>query len=259
VKPPEPESPATLTARVINAARAVAGSEARIGIAGRNLLTGQRLGVAPDQSFPAASVGKLPLLIEIYRQTFAGSLTLTEPQRADLRAMIVSSDNDAANRLMEQFTTRAVNANLQALGLVGTRLVNPFGLASAGAISSNVTTPADMNRLLEMLATEQLVSPPASREMRGLLLQSQDGSKLRRGLPADARIAHKSGWYEGVANDVGIISHGQNSYVLSVFVEGITDADTANEVIAVVSQVVYGAWGPPQTSMAPVSSRIVVR
>jgi LysM repeat protein/beta-lactamase class A len=259
VKPPEPESPATLTARVINAARAVAGSEARIGIAGRNLVTGQRLGVASDQSFPAASVGKLPLLIEIYRQTFAGTLTLTEPQRADLRAMIVSSDNDAANRLMEQFTTRAVNANLQALGLAGTRLVNPFGLANASAVSSNVTTPADMNRLLEMLAAEQLVSPQASREMRGLLLQSQDGSKLRRGLPADARIAHKSGWYDGVANDAGIISHGQSSYVLSVFTDGIADADTANEVIAVVSQIVYGAWGPPQTSMAPVSSRIVVR
>jgi beta-lactamase class A len=97
---------------------------------------------------------------------------------------------------------------------------------------------------MEMLATEQLVSSAASREMRGILLQAQDGSKLRRGLPADARIAHKSGYYNGVANDVGIITHGASSYVLAVFTEGIADAETANQAIAAVAQTVHASWGP---------------
>jgi beta-lactamase class A len=225
----------------------VTGTAGRIGISGRNLVTGQRLSIAADQSFPAASVGKLALMVELYRESAAGAITLTDSQRADLRAMIVQSDNDAANRLLEALSAKAVNANLQALGLIGTRLVNPFGLARATGNPANVTTPGDMSRLMEMLANEQVVSPQASREMRGLLLQSQDGSKLRRGLPADARVAHKSGWYDGVANDVGIISQGQSVYVLGVFTEGIADAETANHAIAEVAEVVHAAWGPPSS------------
>jgi beta-lactamase class A len=222
----------------------VAGPNARIGISGRNLVTGQRIGLASDQSFPAASVGKLALLVEAYRQTATGTIILSDLQKADLRAMIVSSDNDAANRMMEVLSTRAVNANLQALGLAGTRLGNPFGLVGAVGNPLNVTTPADMSRMMDMLASEQLVSSAASREMRALLLQSQDGSKLKRGLPLEARIAHKSGWYDGVANDVGIISHGSSTYVLSVFTQGIADAEIANQTIASASQTVHAAWGP---------------
>jgi beta-lactamase class A len=101
-----------------------------------------------------------------------------------------------------------------------------------------------MTRLMELLATEKLVSAQASREMRGLLLQSQDGSKLRRGLPPEARLAHKSGWYDGVANDVGIVTHEQGSYIVSVFTEGIADGETANQVIAAISQSIYNSWGP---------------
>jgi len=199
------------------------------------------------KNFPAASVGKLGLMVELYRESASGALTLTDSQRADLRAMLVQSDNDAANRLLEALSSKAVNANLQALGLVGTRLVNPFGLARATGTPANVTTPGDMTRLMEMLANEQVVNPQASREMRGLLLQTQDGSKLRRGLPVDARVAHKSGWYDGVANDVGIISQGQNVYVLGVFTEGIADAETANHAIAEVAEVVHASWGPPSS------------
>jgi beta-lactamase class A/LysM repeat protein len=235
---------ASLSARAIGAARSVAGPNARIGIAGRNLVTGQRIGVASEQTFPAASVGKLALLVEAYRQHTNGTITLNDAQKSDLRAMIVASDNDAANRIMELLSTRAVNANLQALGLASTRLGNPFGLAHVTGTPRNLTTPLDMSRMMDLLAREQLVSSTASREMRGLLLQSQDGSKLKRGLPLDARVAHKSGWYDGVANDVGIISHGQSSYVLSVFTEGIADAEIANQTIASVAQTVHAAWGP---------------
>ena len=175
---------------------------------------------------------------------------MNEVQRADIKAMIVASDNDAANRLMELLSTRAVNANLQALGLIGTKLVNPFGMARATGNPANVTTPGDMTRLMDLLATEQLVNAQASREMRGLLLQSNDGSKLRRGLPPEARLAHKSGWYDGVANDVGIITHPQGSYILSVFTEGIDDGEKANQTIAAVAEAVHAHWGPKQNAEA---------
>jgi len=240
---PSSELTASLAARAIASARTVAGGSARIGIAGHNLTSGQRISIAADQSYPAASVDKLALLVEAYRQTAGGSRTLTDAQQSDLRAMIITSDNDAANRLLELFSARAVNANLQALGLIGTRLINPFGSAPPTGSPANVTTPTDMLRLMSMMASEKLVSVQASREMRALLLQTQDGSKIRRGLPTDAKLAHKSGWDDGVANDVGIVSQGANTYVLAVFTDGIADGEVANQTIAAVAKVVHEAWG----------------
>ena len=77
-----------------------------------------------------------------------------------------------------------------------------------------------------------------------LWVMRSDGSKLRRGLPPEARLAHKSGWYDGVANDVGIVTHPQGSYILIVFTEGIDDGETANQTIAAVAEAVHGIWGP---------------
>jgi beta-lactamase class A len=137
-----------------------------------------------------------------------------------------------------------VNANLQALGVGGTKLANPFGTTRPTSGALNVTTPSDMARLLELLAGDRLVSPTASREMRALLARTLDASKLRRGLPAAARVAHKSGWFGDVANDVGIVTQGNTSYILTVLTEGIADPEKANQTIAAVAKTVHEAWGP---------------
>jgi len=233
-----------LQARVLAVARAVGGPQARIGVAGYDTVSGQRIQLAADQAFPATSVGKLALLVEAYRQSEAGTRPLTAERRAQLEQMIVASDNDAANKAIEELGLRNVNTNLQALGLAATRLVNPFGTTRPAAGAMNVSTPNDMARLLELLADERLVSPAASREMRALLQRTVDSSKLRRGVPAGARVAHKSGWFGDVANDVGIVTQGGFTYVLAVFTEGIDDPETANQTIAAIAKTVQETWGP---------------
>jgi beta-lactamase class A len=158
--------------------------------------------------------------------------------------MIVLSDNDAANRVLDLVSERSVNATMAGLGFGKTLLHNYFSY-NRGPIDPgyNQTTPAEMAGLLTLLATDKLVSPAASQEMRGLLLRAQDGSKLRRGLPAEARLAHKSGWYTGVANDAGIVFGPSGAYVLAVFSQGVGDAEQGNELVASVSRLVYEAWG----------------
>ena len=206
-----------------------------------DLVGGQRLAIAADEAFPAASVAKLPILVEVYRQHVAGHRPLTEAARADLRRMIAVSDNDAANRLIARVGLQAINQATVQLGLTGTRLANHFGTTRpSGGI--NQTTPADMARLLERLAANRLVNPAADRDVRFLLTLNADGSKIRRGLPAGTPLAHKSGWFAGVANDVGIVTHARGSYVLAVFTQGISDPETANETIAAVTRVVHAAW-----------------
>ncbi|MBA2450395.1 MAG: serine hydrolase, partial [Chloroflexi bacterium] len=233
-----------LAERVVAAARAVAGPGARIGVAGRDLVGGQRLQIAADQSFPAASVVKLVIATEAFRQHESGRRPLTDAMRADLSRMLTASDNVAADRLLDLLGLANVNGVIATLGLAGTHLTNYFVAAPRDSSVLNRTSPADMARYLELLAADQVVSPTASRELRALLFQNQDGSKLRRGLPPDARVAHKSGWFAGVSNDVGIVYHGQSAYVLAVFTQGIPNAETANQTVAAIARAVHAAWGP---------------
>ncbi len=222
-----------LAERVMAAARGVGGgmsSAGRVGVAGRDLVSGQRLSIAADQAFPAASVDKLAILVESYREAEAGTRPLTDVVKFDLQRMIASSDNDAANRLLDLYGLNNVNDAMSGLGLARTRLSNHFGASHPSAASLNESSPADMAHLLELLAADQLVSPSASREIRNLLYQAGDSSRLRRGLPSGA--------------DVGIVYQGQSAYVLAVFTEGISDGDAASETIAAIAHAVHETWGP---------------
>ena len=81
---------------------------------------------------------------------------------------------------------------------------------------------------------------------RTLLSRNADRSKLVRLLPPDARVAHKSGWYDGVANDVGIVTVDRVAarWVIAVFTENLPDAETGNQIVASISKAVYDAWAP---------------
>jgi beta-lactamase class A len=188
---------------------------------------------------------KLPILVELERQTSSGALPWTESLRAQASAMITVSDNYAADQIASKVGMKPVNDTMARIGLSGTHFRNEFVDArSAASPGQNETTPSDMAKLLEMIATDQLLTPPITADMRNLLARNTDKSKLQRLLPADARLAHKSGWYEGVSNDVGIVSVDRTGarWVIAVFAQNVPDAETGNQLVAAVSRAVYDAW-----------------
>ena len=159
--------------------------------------------------------------------------------------MIAVSDNGAANQIADAIHPQSVNDTMARLGLGGTHFVNLFndarGPSNAGG---NQTTPANMARLLELIATDQIANPQISADIRGLLARNIDRSKIARLLPPDAQVAHKSGWYESVANDVGIVTVDRvpARWVIAIFSEGVADAETGNQLIAAISRAIYDAW-----------------
>src|SRR5204863_2698029 len=152
---------------------------------------------------------------------------------ADVERMIVQSDNDAANRLLSRGGEDSVNATMAGLGLGNTILHNYFSNTRGPADPGfNQTSPADMANLFRQLAADKLVSAASSQQMRDLLTRTQDTSKLVRGLPSGTRTAHKSGWYNGVANDAGIVFAPRGTYIVAVFSEGVPDGETGNQLVA---------------------------
>jgi beta-lactamase class A len=213
-------------------------------VAALNLTTGDKIAWHADDEFPSASVMKLPILVELERQIAAGQMSWTESLRAEVSAMIAVSDNTAANQIAGTIHPSSVNNTMSQMGLGGTNFVNLFNDATRPG--ENQTTPSNMVRLLQLIATDQVVSPQVSGDIRSLLLRNTDRSKLARLLPGDASVAHKSGWYDGVANDVGIVSVDRvpTRWVIAVFSENDPDAETGNQLVAAISKAVYDAWAP---------------
>ena len=245
---PTPAATASpLQQRVAAEALRVAGPNVHVGVAATNLVSGEKLNVHADDAFPSASVMKLPILVELERQVAAGNVAWTESLRAEASAMIAVSDNTAANQIADLIHPQAVNDTLARLGLAGTHFLNLFtdGRSSSNP-GQNVTTPANMARLLELIATDQIVNPQVSADIRMLLARNADRSKLARLLPPDARVEHKSGWYDGVANDVGIVTVDRvpTRWVVAVFTENLPDAETGNQTVALISRAIYDAWAP---------------
>ncbi|MCC7107099.1 MAG: serine hydrolase, partial [Chloroflexi bacterium] len=237
-----PMAPASLQTAVAVAFKQVAGG-ARLGVTARNLSTGERLSIRGDEVFHSASVNKVPIAAEVLRQAQVGTIAMSDTVHQDLERALVLSDNDAANRLLNLAGEPRVNTLMASLGLKSIRMNNFFSLASGPVDPGfNQTSPADMATLFVLMANDQLVSRGASQTMRGLLQRTADSTKLARGLPPGTLLSHKSGWYSGVANDVGIVYASRATYVLAVFTEGIDDPETANQAIAAVSQTVFDAW-----------------
>jgi beta-lactamase class A len=100
-----------------------------------------------------------------------------------------------------------------------------------------------MEFLVELIATDQLVDKASSAEMRALLSQTEDDSKLLRPIPTSVRVEHKSGWYPGVANDVGVVYAPRGTYVIAVLTSGTDSDDAGDLLIGDLSRLVYRAWG----------------
>jgi beta-lactamase class A len=236
-----------LQQRVAAEAARVAGPNVHVGVAATNLVSGEKLNFHADDAFPSASVMKLPILVELERQIAAGNLAWTESLRAEASAMVAVSDNSAANQIADAIHPQSVNDTMARLGLTGTHFLNLFSdTRSPSNPGQNQTTPANMARLLELIATDQMVNPQVSADIRTLLARNADRSKLVRLLPPDARVEHKSGWYEGVANDVGIVAVDRvpTRWVIAVLTENLPDAETGNQTVAAISKAVYDAWAP---------------
>lgn len=181
-----------------------------------------------DQVFPAASLAKMPILIEVARQVSEGALSWEErysipdavrvsssgvianlsaelrPSLYDLaHLMITISDNTASNMLLHLIGLEAVNATSQRLGLQATRLERRFmDFEAREQGRDNWTSARDMAHLFSLLCTHTL---PGSEIMLDILLHQNDYTILPAYWGEDLPFAHKTGDLVGVTHDAGVL------------------------------------------------------
>jgi len=139
--------------------------------------------------------------------------------------MITLSDNTASNYLISFFGMPAINAVGARLGMSQTHLERHFlDFAAIVHHNDNVTTPADMSKLLFAIAsgaregTSTICSPEHCRVMIEIMLRQTDRDKIPAGLPRGVPVANKTGELDGSRSDIAIVEpFGDSPYILIVY------------------------------------------
>lgn len=106
---------------------------------------------------------------------------------------------------------------------------------------NNVTTPADMSRLLELIATGQLVSEVACDGILDIMKRQQLRNRIPSLLPVQTIIACKSGTIGSVVNDVGIVylPEDKGAFTIAALSHGNDSQKEGERVIARLAQTAY--------------------
>ena len=133
-----------------------------------------------------------------------GGLTpgVTRITLRDLATMMIAvSDNSATNVLIDRVGMENVNALLDSLGLVHTRLRRKMmDLKAASEGRENISTPGEMMTLLEDLYRGKVLNKEMTDDFFTMLSTHKNGF-ITRDLPEGLKVANKPGELEGVRND----------------------------------------------------------
>lgn len=229
----------------------------------RDLKNGPRFGIQEYDDFHTASLLKVPVMLAIL-QAADGDSSLLDTQllspatlppisnvdtsddalkpgtsytiRELLRRMIVYSDNDAANMLIEK-----INADPQP---VNSNTFLDLGMINMMSGKMDKLSMLTYSNLFTVLYNTAYLSDELSQFALELLTKSTYKEGLVAGVPSTVRVAHKFGYYEveGEAqlHDCGIVYHRSTPYVLCVMTDGTSIKDEAAS-IAEISKQVYEA------------------
>jgi len=225
---------------------------------------GQRCGVNEDKPFQAASVVKVPIMYELFRQSSEGLLDIGETLKVNeadfvggggvikdqkesrsyslrelTELMITKSDNTATDLLLKRLGMESINDTMKKAGLRDTsvkRLIFDFDAMDRG--QDNLTTPLDTTNLL-LAIYEGRPSVESSREMLSIMKSVERRDMIPAGLPGGIEVAHKTGELSGVLLDAAIVCLRDDPYILCLMGQDIADRETAITTFATLSGRIY--------------------
>ena len=193
-------------------------------------LDGEATGFNEDLPLVAASVVKVPVMVEAFRQFRAGLLDPDEqvtirpedrmpscgaltylsdkvrPTLMDLTTlMIILSDNTAANLMIDRVGVDAVNRTMEERGVPGICLRRKFFQPRLAALGvTNTVTARGCGVLLEKMAKGELLGGEDDARMLSILYNQRLNGKIPFFLHG-VKIAHKTGEDDGTTHDAALI------------------------------------------------------
>ncbi|MDH5406716.1 MAG: class A beta-lactamase-related serine hydrolase, partial [Candidatus Aminicenantes bacterium] len=211
-----------------------------MGLAVKDLTTGEEFLLNHNLVFPQGSSIKVAILLEVFKQAKEGKFSLQDRLWLEKKdkvggsgilkelgnhtvsltikdiaiLMILLSDNTATNILIDLVGMENVNRTLSELGLTETRLQRKMmDYRAAAEERENISTPMEMLKLLEFIYRSEVLDPSSCDAILDILKRRKSGS-IRQLLPSGIEVAHKPGGIEGVACDIGVVYLPHRPYII---------------------------------------------
>jgi beta-lactamase class A len=246
-----------------------------IGVAVYDLQTQKEVLINADEIMHPASTMKVPVMMEIFRQSHSGLLSLdehlkiinsfksivddsefsldaaddsevtlyqrigeTESIRELTRLMIVLSSNLASNLLMERVGISRVDAFIKELGIKDMRVIRGLEDKKAYRLGINNSASARSSTFtMRLIAEGKVISQKACDEMIQIMLGQEFNESIPALLPASTKVAHKTGWTGFFFHDTGIVfPPNRKPYAITIFTHGFPE-DNENEAHACMAQI----------------------
>ncbi len=230
----------------------LSGYEGVYSVVVRNLEDGRSASLNEGEVHKAASLFKLALLLEAYRQRDAGEIDFSQILTLDaeyveddlgtleflgleegdmlsvadaLKAMIIVSDTPTAVMIQDLVNPVRVEQTLRSLGINDMSVLTP----------ELPTTARDMALLMVAVASGAGVTAESRSEMLALLLQESIRGGIPSGVPANSAVAHKTGNLVDATHDVALVWGPGGPYVIAA----LSDRSWESQPLAAVSRAVW--------------------
>lgn len=244
-----------------------------VGLAYHSFETGESFALRGDRPFQAASMMKVPVMVEVFAQGLdldrrvpivnrfasligAEPFSLSPEDDADTSLYERVGQNESIGRLVELMITRSgnlatnilvdilgadrVTARMAALGLP--ELVVRRGVMDEAAFQAglnNTATAAAFNRLMILMGRGEIA---ASGPMIEILGRQEHNDAIPAGVPHGTLVAHKTGWNTDIVHDGGIVMKaGRPRFALTVLTKGAQSKPEAERLIAAIATACWRA------------------
>ncbi len=234
--------------------------------------TGKTLEINSEEVFPAASIIKIPVLLDLFNRSknlekegfepvdTEKKLTFTEAHRTEgsgnlqyrsadveysidylAKIMIRKSDNSATNMLIEEVGgINELNASLRHWGFSKTQ-VTSFLPDLKG---TNTTTPKDIATMLYNIDNQKFLSLASGANIKEYMSKVENQTLMRSQIPDHVILMHKTGDIGKMLGDAGVIfTPTGKKFILVVMVKRPHNHYGARELIQKITKAVYNTLG----------------
>jgi beta-lactamase class A len=254
VPTPSASPTGSLEERLAEVVRTIANGNELVGVALRDLTSGNSYGANPGYASQSASMAKPMIVAMALRKARADGGELSADRLEDCRKAITESDNDAADRLWAYAgTSSAYDALAAELGMA-----NTHSDPGKDWWSWTWTTPEDQLVLLNQLLHPDTGALTAAESAQILALMGQVIDDQAWGVgavrSADTEVALKNGWVQfestdklWAVNSIGYVDHPADparKYLLAIMTR-YPDFPTGRETCTAIGTWVYDLLGNP--------------
>lgn len=265
------------------------GHKGKVSVAVKHPASGESFVLNENEAMPTASLIKLSVMIEAYRQfeadkiDLAKSVTLKEEDKVPgsglltqhftagmqlsvrdaVRLMMAYSDNTATNLVLDAIGLPATAKAMEELGYPNTKIhskvyrrdlsIFPERSVQFGLGS---TTAADMVALLERLLKGDLAKEDSTKAMIAHLRSNQDKESFSKLLPRGTKYGYKGGSVDKVRTAAGFIDLESGPLFVAVLTsenddQGWTEANSAQILIASITKIAFDRFQRPAAVTGP--------